>query len=188
MKKRIALVTSIAGILGIAMYEGFTDVAVQPLPGDKWTVGFGHTGDVYEGDTVSLREALGLLVKDVSDAEESVNRCVTVALEQYEFDALVSLAYNIGTHAFCRSTLVSRLNEGDMAGVASEWMKWKYFRGKPVKGLENRRARELAVFRGESVKDNGNTVCFGSAGCISSSDLLQDRIREPDDATDKGES
>lgn len=186
MKKRIALGASIAGILSIAVYEGFSSVAEQPLPGDKWTVGFGHTDGVSEGDTISVRSALGLLIKDVSSAEEAVNRCVSVHLEQYEFDALVSLTYNIGGRAFCHSTLVKRLNAGDKEAVAQEWMRWKYFRGKPIKGLEKRRARELAVFRGESIQDFDDTICFGSAGCISGSDLLQDRIREPDDATNKG--
>ena len=149
-----ALGVSLAGLSLIMFSEGFSDTAVQPLPGDKWTIGYGHTGDVKPGDSITRREALDLLGKDVSWAEAAVNRLVTIELKQCEFDALVSLVYNIGETAFASSSLLKALNRGDRAEVEAQWMRWCYFKGKRVVGLENRRRRELAVFKGEnSVND-----------------------------------
>lgn len=182
MRKKIATVTA-GAIMVLAGYEGFSQFAESPLPGDKLTIGFGHTENVREGQEITLRDAARLLVQDVRVYEEGVSRCVTADVTQNQFDALVILAYNIGTSAFCKSTLVRKLNIADMAGVEREWMRWKYFQGKPVKGLENRRARELAIFRGEVVTDDGEGItCFGSAGCLSYSDALQERERSPDRA------
>ena len=172
--KKAAMTLSAAGLLAIAGYEGYSELAYQPLPGDAWTIGFGHTGDVQPGDKVSPREALSLLKKDTRLAERTVERYVTIDLEQYQFDALVSLVYNIGNHAFRQSTLLRCL----------KLKRWVYFKGKRQKGLENRRAQELYVFRGgkTSVGADGR-LCFGGGVCIELSEPLQSGGREPDGAT-----
>lgn len=175
---------STAGVLLIAVFEGFAPTASAPLPGDVQTVGFGHTRGVKAGDKVTLEQAMGILKEDVAVAAKTVRASVTYTLNQDQFDALTSLVFNIGSLAFAKSTLLERLNAGDLNGVAVEWMRWKYFNGQPVKGLENRRAAELAVFMGKQIQAVvGNRLCFGSAGCFSYSELLQKSVGSPDGAT-----
>ena len=185
--KKSAMALSAAGLLAIAGYEGYSELAYQPLPGDAWTIGFGHTGGVKPGDKVSPREALALLKTDTRLAERTVNRYVTVELEQYQFDALVSLTYNIGSSAFRRSTLLRCLNINDYPCVHKEWMRWVYFKGKPQKGLQNRRAKELYVFRGgQNTVGSDGRVCFGHGLCFTTSEILQDGGRKPDEASYSG--
>ena len=180
---------SAAALLALAGFEGFSDHAYQPLPGDKWTYGFGHTAGVEKGDAIDLYGAVRLLKDDVKIFESAVNEVVTVPVTQFQFDALVMFTYNVGVYAFKDSTLLKCLNKSDFVCVSREWMRWKYFHGKPVKGLENRRARELAIFHGEPIFENNGRVCFGSAGCLTPDDLLQERSRGPDGAqTDRGGS
>ena len=178
---------SAAALLALAGFEGFSDHAYQPLPGDKWTYGFGHTAGVEKGDHIDLYGAVRLLKDDVKTFEKAVNEVVEVPVTQFQFDALVMFTYNVGVYAFQDSTLLRCLNELDYVCVNREWMRWKYFHGKPVKGLEARRARELAIFHGEPIFENNGRVCFGSAGCLSVGDLLQERSRGPDGAqTERG--
>jgi lysozyme len=63
-------------------------------------------------------------------------------MHSYEFDAYVSLTYNIGEGAFCRSTLAKKLNSGDYQGACAEILKWNKFNGKPLNGLTKRRQQE----------------------------------------------
>lgn len=180
--KKAATAISAAGVLLVAGFEGFSEFAYQPVAGDKWTIGFGHTGDVREGERISLQEALGLLSKDLLYASEAVNKYVSVPLLQCQFDALVSLVYNIGPEAFRTSSLLKALNRMDYEEVSRQWMRWKYFKGKPLKGLEVRRARELAVFNGEPVVKSGSSVCFGGGVCVPYNVLVQEAGGRPDGA------
>ena len=153
MKGRIAvsaLSLSAVGLLAIANFEGFSNQTYIPVPGDMPTVGFGHTDPRLKvGDMVTTQEALSLLRGDVREAEDAVRRCIRVPLTQGEFDAFVSLAYNIGGNAFCVSTLAKKANDGDYPGACKELTRWVYFKGKKLKGLENRRAEELRMCKGE---------------------------------------
>lgn len=180
-KKGVAGVSA-AGVVLIALFEGFASEAMQPLPGDKWTIGFGHTDGVEQGDTVNAQEALDLLGKDLKWVEETINTHVKVPLLQCQYNALASFVYNVGAANFVSSSLLKALNRLDYAEVDRQWMRWKYFKGKPVKGLENRRAREIAVFHGEPVIKSGDSVCFGRDLCFSAGDLLQERTVGPDGA------
>lgn len=137
-----SLVLSAAALVGLALSEGFTDRAVQPLPGDKWTYGFGTTEGVKPGDTITPPKALERKLRDVQSFEGAIKRCVQVPLAQGEYDAYVSLAYNIGAEAFCKSTLVRLLNAGDYAGACKQILRWDRFKGQPVRGLTLRRERE----------------------------------------------
>lgn len=137
-----SLTLSAAALVGLALSEGFTDRAVQPLPGDKWTYGFGTTEGVKAGDTISPPKALERKLRDVQAFEGALKQCVTAPLAQHEYDAYVSLAYNIGSTAFCNSTLVRLLNAGDYAGACKQILRWDKFKGQPVRGLTQRRQRE----------------------------------------------
>lgn len=136
------LTLSAAALVGLALSEGYTDRAVQPLPGDKWTVGFGTTDNVKPGDTISPPKALERKLRDVQAFEGALKQCVTVPLAQHEYDAYVSLAYNIGSTAFCSSTLVRLLNAGEYRAACDQILRWDKFKGQPVRGLTQRRQRE----------------------------------------------
>jgi lysozyme len=139
------LALSAAALVGLAISEGYTDRAVQPLPGDKWTVGFGTTEGVGPRDTITPPKALERKLREVQQFEGALKSCVRVPLAQAEYDAYVSLAYNIGSTAFCNSTLVRLLNTGDYSGACAQILRWDRFKGQPVRGLTLRRQREHAL-------------------------------------------
>ena len=142
---RAAVAISAVGFVAIAGWEGFREEAYIPIAGDVPTIGFGHTAGVRLGDTVTVEQALTLLRGDVREAERGVLSCVKVPLSQGELDAYVSLAFNIGTGAFCGSTLVRKLNAGDYRGACEEIKRWHFSGGKSVPGLENRRQAEFEM-------------------------------------------
>jgi lysozyme len=141
-----ALSLSAAALVGIALHEDYRGDAYTPVPGDVPTIGFGHTGpDVKHGDRTTPPRALVSLLKDAGTAEQAVKRCANVPLYQHEFDAYVSLTYNIGGGAFCRSTIVKRLQAGDYAGGCDAILMWDRFKGKPLPGLTKRRQAEFTL-------------------------------------------
>lgn len=140
-----ALALSASGFVGILGYEGFTSEAVIPVPGDVPTYGWGTTDGVKMGDTITPDEAIERAYRDIAKTESAIHKCVHVPLSQGEFDAFTSLAYNIGTNAFCRSTLVKKLNQRDYAGACQEIRRWVYVKGRKVQGLINRREKEFQL-------------------------------------------
>lgn len=140
-----SLALSAAGLVGIVMHEGYTDKAVIPVPGDRPTIGFGTTDGVKMGDSITPPLALSRALLDVAAFEGAIKQCVTVGLTQFEYDAYVSLAYNIGSNAFCASTLVKKLNAGDFVGACKEILRWDRFKGQPLRGLTIRRQKEYAL-------------------------------------------
>lgn len=128
LRTKIALlVLSAAGLVGIAVDEGYSAKAYpDPVLGTKVpTIGFGTTGGVHMGDTTTPVPALQRKLRDVQSFEGALKRCVQVPLYQYEFDAYVNLAYNIGPMAFCGSTITQRLNHGDYAGACEAILMWR---------------------------------------------------------------
>lgn len=145
MKARIvigALTLSASALVGIAVHEGYRGEAYTPVKGDKPTIGFGTTEGVKPGDRIEPVQALVRKLQDVQRFEGALRQCVRVPLHQHEYDAFLSLAYNIGPGAFCSSTLVRRLNAGDYAGACAEILRWDRFRGEPLRGLTLRRQAE----------------------------------------------
>lgn len=147
--KLAALAFSAAGLVGLAAYEGYTDRAVIPIPGDVPTIGFGTTDGVSLGDRTTPVKALARALQDVQKFEGALKRCVVVPLHQHEYDAYLLLSYNIGAGAFCSSTLVRKLNAGDYAGACAEISRWNRAQGRVVPGLVNRRAHERAMCEGK---------------------------------------
>lgn len=86
---------------------------------------------------------------DVAKFEKVVNNWVTKEVSQVQFDALVSLAFNIGESAFKRSTLLKKLNRGDIEGAMKEFPKWRLSQGKVNPVLVARRAEEVKIFGGD---------------------------------------
>ena len=134
-----------AGLDAIKAREGFS---ATPYPDHKgYSIGYGHLMGVFDRrESITKEEAEILLLSDVSWAEDAVNAAITAPLTQAQFDALVSLAFNIGADAFKRSTLVKRINAGD-AGAVSEFARWNMASGKVHPGLVARRAAEAEQFR-----------------------------------------
>lgn len=151
MKKRLAvagLSLSAVGLLTIAKWEGFSDHAYIPVAGDVPTIGFGSTEGVRMGDTITVPKAIERLHRDTEKAESAIGRCVKVPLAQHEYDAFTSFAFNVGSEAFCSSTLVKKLNEADYAGACAELKRWVYVDGRRVQGLVNRRESEYRLCMG----------------------------------------
>lgn len=145
-----ALALSATTLVGIALHEGFEPKAYIPVAGDVPTIGFGTTDSVKMGDTITVERALVKLLQDANKFERAVKRCAPVPMHNYEFAAFVSLAYNIGEGAFCRSTLVKKLNAQDYDGACQEILKWDRFKGKPLPGLTKRRQAEYQQCIGAS--------------------------------------
>lgn len=144
-RKRSAIagiVLSASALVAIVTHEGYSDQAVIPVPGDVPTIGFGTTGGVRMGDRITPPKALARALTDVQKFEGAIKQCVTVPLHQYEYDAYVDLAYNIGPTAFCGSSLVRKLNAGDYTGACEGILAWDKFKGKPLRGLTIRRQAE----------------------------------------------
>lgn len=137
-----ALTASASLLVSVALWEGFRGEAYVPVEGDVPTIGFGTTKDVKRGDKITVERALVQLLADATKFEQAVKKCAPVPMHQYEFDAFVSLTYNIGEGAFCNSTLVKYLNEGNYEMACKEILKWNKFRGKELKGLTLRRQTE----------------------------------------------
>jgi len=126
-----ALGLSAAGLVGIVRLEGYSERAMVPVKGDRPTIGFGTAGaDVKLGDKTTPPLALARALNDVQRDERALKGCVSVPLAQHEYDAYVSMTYNVGAAAFCNSTLVRRLNAGDYAGACDEILRWRFFQGK----------------------------------------------------------
>lgn len=142
--------TSAAGRAAITQREGCELTAYQDSVG-IWTIGVGHTSAagapaVRKGMKITKAEADEILSRDLALFEKAVNAAVKVPLNQNEFDALVSLAFNIGAGAFKKSTLVKKLNAGDKAGAADQFLRWNKAGGRVLKGLVKRREAERKQF------------------------------------------
>lgn len=143
-----ALSLSAAAFVGLVGYEGYSDRAYIPVPGDVPTIGFGTTEGVKPGDTITPPKAVERALMDVEKFAGAAKRCVHVPLSQNEFDAYISLAYNIGPTAFCGSTLVRKLNAGDYVAACLEILRWDKFKGKALRGLTLRRQQEYERCKG----------------------------------------
>jgi len=130
-------------------------------PAGKWTIGYGHTGpDVKAGMTISEDEANALLSRDLTSAETVITKAVTIPISDNQFSALVSFVFNLGAGNFSRSTLLKKLNAGDIAGAAAEFPRWNKVDGTVLDGLTRRRAAERALF----LDDVKNPPLSGVAG------------------------
>jgi lysozyme len=139
-----------AGIDLIAGFEGYRSTAYLDSAG-IWTIGFGATFypngvKVKKGDTCTVEQAKQYKAHDLKRFEKCVNDVVKVKINQNQYNALVSLTYNIGESAFKNSTLARKLNSGDYQGAADQFLAWNKAGGKVVQGLVNRRTAERKLF------------------------------------------
>ena len=136
------------GLKLIKSFEGVRLSAYKAVPTeDYWTIGYGHYGaDVRKEQTITQAQADAYLKADVERFEKAVNDNVKVAINQNQFDALVSFTYNCGEAALKRSTLLELLNQGKYEAAADQFELWNKSGGKVLNGLVKRRAKEKALF------------------------------------------
>ena len=148
-RTRIAgLSLSAAALVAIANFEGFRDRAYDDGVGVQ-TIGYGTTEGVRTGDRITPERALIRLLEDAEKHQREIVACLPgVELYQHEFDAFSSLAYNIGSGAFCRSTLAKKLKAGDYAGACNEILRWNRAGEKVLPGLTKRRQAEFKTCMG----------------------------------------
>lgn len=142
--------TSDKGIALIKQFEGCKLTAYRDSVG-VWTIGYGWTQPVdgkpiRAGMTIKQETAERLLKTGLVSYESDVSRTVKVGMTQGQFDATVSFTYNLGARSLSTSTLLRKLNAGDYAGAADEFLHWNKAGGKVLNGLTRRREAERALF------------------------------------------
>lgn len=133
----------------IKSFEGCKLSAYQCSAG-VWTIGYGHTKGVKRGDKITQEEADRIFDEEIELFAEEVDILTEdCLLEQCQFDALVSFAYNVGIGAFRGSTLLRKVKRDSYdETIGKEFKKWVFAGGKRVKGLENRREIERRFYFG----------------------------------------
>lgn len=139
------------GAKGRELIKSFESLKLKAYPdpatgGKPWTIGWGHTKGVKPGDQITQAQAEAFLAEDLAVFESAVNSAIKRPMTQSQFDAMVSLAFNIGGANFASSTLVKKFNAGDVQGAADQFPRWKNADGKEMKGLVRRRAAERELF------------------------------------------
>lgn len=148
--------TSEAGKEFIKSFESCR-LAAYPDPatgGEPWTIGWGRTTGVKRGDTCTQEQADKWFDEEIEQRERDVNFLIKVPLTQYQFDAVMSFDYNVGSdidddnvaEGLGDSTLLRLLNQGDYTGAAAQFDKWNRGPYGPLLGLTKRRAAERKMF------------------------------------------
>lgn len=136
----------------IRLFEGEV-LKAYPDPatgGDPWTIGVGHTGpEVKRGMVITKEQSDAILQKDLERFEKGVF-AATGPTTQNRFDAMVSLAFNIGLGNFNSSTLLKKHKAGEYGAAAEQFRRWNKAAGRVMAGLTRRRAAEEAMYRGQS--------------------------------------
>jgi lysozyme len=151
---------------GLTLTEGFEScvlIAYWDKLGKCWTIGYGHTRGVKDGDICTREQALAWLISDVAFAEANVNQelanLITQGiLTQNEFDALVDFDFNLGDNALDKSTLLKLVKIQDFKAAAKEFEKWEYAGGHKVSGLLRRRIAEENLFDQDISAQGSNNV------------------------------
>jgi lysozyme len=133
------------GIDLIKKFEGCKLGAYQDSVG-IWTIGYGHIEGVKQGDVITQTEADAFLEKDIQVKEKEITPLIKVEVNENQWAALVSFAFNLGAGNLAKSTLLSRLNSKDFASAGEEFLKWNKAGGKPLNGLTYRRQAERSLF------------------------------------------
>ena len=139
--------TSQDGVDLICHFEGCR-LEAYLCPANVWTIGYGHTKGVKEGDVIDQEEAEALLIDDLAEFEEYVNHAVEIDLKQCQFDALVAWTFNLGPGNLRESTLLNRVNYGPLSDVPLQIQRWTRAGGQVLEGLVRRRKAEALLWQG----------------------------------------
>ena len=129
----------------IKEFEG-CKLKAYKCPAGVWTIGYGHTDGVKEGDEITQQEADRLLADDVHSFSAGVQRLVTSDINRNQLGALTSFAFNVGLGNLRHSTLLRLVNKGDFVGAANQFPRWNKAGGKVLAGLTRRREAERKLF------------------------------------------
>ena len=134
------------GIRLVKHFEG-CELKAYKCPAGILTIGYGHTGaGVSPGLVIDQARADMLLQSDLAEFAEGVSKLVRVNITQGQFDALISFSYNCGLNNLRTSTLLRKLNAGDYAGAADEFLRWNRAGKQVLGGLTRRRKAERELF------------------------------------------
>ena len=134
----------------IKHFEGFEDTAYL-CPANVWTIGYGRTRNVKEGDRITEAQAERDLLEELEEFKNQVLHSEKVELTQNELDALTSWTYNLGVGNLKSSTLLKKLNAGSKDEVPAEMLRWNKASGKVLAGLTKRREAEAELWAKEVV-------------------------------------
>lgn len=154
----------------IRKYEGCSLIAYK-CPAGKWTIGYGSTfyadgTPVQEGDKIDQETANRLLDITIEKFEKQVRLLLgdtlLVTLPKEAIDPLISFAFNVGTGAFAKSTLLKKikLNKLDFDGIEAAFMMWVKSNGKVLKGLQKRRATEFQMYKDAVLSQYSKSECY----------------------------
>ena len=135
-----------AGLSIIKDFEKLRLEAYLPTPDDVWTIGYGHTRGVEEGDTCTEEEADDWLKEDLHHVEVCLDQSLSCPLTSNEYSALCCLVYNIGATQWLKSSLRKFLMDGDYDRAANEFPRWNKQKGVVKQGLVRRRQSEKELF------------------------------------------
>ena len=134
--------------IGLDLIKSFEGLKLESYlcPAKVWTIGYGHTQGVRQGQAISEQQAESLLKGDLLIYEKAV-LSHNLKLNQNQFDALVSFTYNVGPGNLAKSTLLRKvkLNPNDLS-IRDEFMKWNKAKGKVLAGLTRRRKAEADLY------------------------------------------
>ena len=136
------------GLCLIKKFEGCELEAYKCAAG-VWTIGYGSTKGVKEGDTITQEEADHLLLEEMEEYEGYINDLVEVDLNQNQFDALVSWVFNLGPANLKASTMLKVLNNKEYEEVPAQMQRWNKAGGKVLEGLVRRRNAKSLLFEGK---------------------------------------
>ena len=131
-------------------FEGFEATAYL-CPANVWTIGYGRTRNVKEGDRITAPQAERAFLEELEEFKHQVLNSVKVELKQNELDALTSWTYNLGVGNLKSSTLLKKLNAGNKSEVPAEMIRWNKANGKVLAGLTKRREAEAELWAKEVV-------------------------------------
>jgi len=115
-----------------------------------WTLGYGHTHGVKQGDTCTRAQAEAWLAEDLHEAEIGVDNLVKASMSEGMRDALVSFVYNLGAGALAKSELLQHVNSKHNFSAAKAFLQWSMAGGRPMRGLLRRRLTEAALYCADS--------------------------------------
>jgi len=139
---------SLEGLGLIKKFEGCELEAYKCAAG-VWTIGYGSTKGVKEGDSLTQEDADKLLRHEMDEYEGYIKDMVKIDLKQNEFDSLVSWVFNLGPANLKTSTMLKVINDNKLEEVPSQMKRWNKANGKVLEGLIRRREAEALLFQGK---------------------------------------
>lgn len=133
------------GLELVKNFEGL-ELTAYKCPAGVWTIGYGRTTNVYEGDKITAEQAEEWLLNELRDCERYVQLLVAVPITDNQKWALMSFIYNVGFTAFQKSTLLKLLNKREYNNASKEFARWNQAGGVVLAGLSRRRLAEEALF------------------------------------------